>query len=66
MEKSFLQKWDEHVAKWKNLPEAQGRNLEIELEAKKSEIPPTSFTSPFSKGRDNSPFFKGGGRRPGD
>lgn len=29
--KSFLQKWDEHVAKWKNLPEAQGRNLEIEF-----------------------------------
>lgn len=29
--KSFLQKWNEHVAKWKNLPEAQGRNLEIEF-----------------------------------
>lgn len=29
--KSFLQKWHEHVAKWKNLPEAQGRNLEIEF-----------------------------------
>ena len=29
--KSFLQKWDEHVAKWKNLPEDQGRNLEIEF-----------------------------------
>lgn len=29
--KSFLQKWDEHVAKWKNLHEAQGRNLEIEF-----------------------------------
>jgi hypothetical protein len=29
--KSFLQKWDEHVAKWKNLPEAQGRNLGIEF-----------------------------------